>query len=87
MVYTKHGCIYCTRAMTLLEKLNLPFQSIDITEDADTKHKILEQTAVYNHRTFPFIFKNKRFIGGFTDLQNLIDSGLINLNNTDDCEF
>lgn len=86
-VYTKKGCIYCTKAMNLLETLNLPFQTMDITEDVETKNKLLEQTSVYNHRTFPFIFQGKKFIGGFTEFQNLVDTGLINNGNTDDCEF
>ncbi len=68
-IYSKPTCGYCKKAKELLNKNNIKFQEVEITDN--NKEKIYKDIDVYtnNYRSVPIIFINDKFIGGYTDLK------------------
>ena len=68
-IYSKNNCGYCVQAKSLLKNNDVPFEEINIEEDADQMQFILSE----GHRTMPQIYKDgKLFVeGGFQGLQRL----------------
>jgi glutaredoxin len=67
-VYSSPGCGYCTMAYRLLENRKLNYISIDITEDEDALALFREE----GYKTVPQIYCNGVHIGGFTELNELL---------------
>ena len=67
-IYTIEGCGYCVKAKELLKKNKIKYREIVVTDDNETEiyKKVDKKTNKY--RSFPMIFKNNKFVGGFTDL-------------------
>lgn len=70
LLYSKSSCRYCIMAKNLLEQKNINFYVIELTGNKDLHLKLLEQTG---QRTVPYVFIDDKFIGGYTDLKNLIE--------------
>ena len=76
-VYTKQNCPYCVKAKTILSNTNTQFQvvecdvflEIDKTAFLDT----MRQRTGRDYRTFPMIFDNGVFVGGYSELQSYLD--------------
>ena len=68
-VYTKNACGYCIQAKTLLKKMDIEFEEINIETDTDAREFIISE----GHRTMPQIyFQGKPFVdGGFQGLAKL----------------
>lgn len=75
-IYSKFPCPYCIRAKDFFNDKNLPFEEIDLTGNYDEIDKLKERTG---HRTFPQIFINDQFVGGYSDLMEKIESGNLKL--------
>jgi|TARA_B100000282_G_C31465121_1_gene368658 glutaredoxin len=73
-IYSKNNCGYCVQAKSLLKNNDIPFEEINIEEDADQMQFILSE----GHRTMPQIYKDgKLFVeGGFQGLQGLGIDGI-----------
>ena len=73
-IYSKNNCGYCVHAKSLLKNNDIPFEEINIEEDADQMQFILSE----GHRTMPQIYKDgKLFVeGGFQGLQGLGIDGI-----------
>ena len=71
-VYTTNYCGYCVRAKALLKKLDIPFDEIDVSEDAEKRDWLVAQSG---QRTVPQIFIDGRAIGGFMELHALERAG------------
>jgi glutaredoxin len=69
-IYTKSGCKYCQHAKRIFS--NATFISCDVW--LVEREKFLKKMDPYTggHRTFPMIFKNREFIGGYTESINKI---------------
>jgi glutaredoxin 3 len=68
-VYSKDQCVYCDKAITLLKlkaKEHVVYK-LDKDFDRDTLLEMFPQA-----RSFPVITIDGKFIGGFTELQNLL---------------
>jgi glutaredoxin len=65
-VYSKEKCRYCDLAVSLLESLGLPYSVIQNSELRDRLVAATGQT------TYPFVFRGRRFIGGYTELAALL---------------
>lgn len=65
-IYGKSGCIYCKHACELLKATKISFKYFDI-EKNDTLVDFFKR--VYNMKTYPMIFYNKNYIGGYTELE------------------
>ena len=73
-IYSKNNCGYCVQAKSLLKNNDIPYEEINIEEDADQMQFILSE----GHRTMPQIYKDgKLFVeGGFQGLQGLGIDGI-----------
>ena len=76
-VYSKHGCHYCIKAKVLLSNLNPKSYVIECDDYLqDNKEDFLKFINDYTgreYRTFPMIFHNGKFIGGYTEAQQYHD--------------
>jgi glutaredoxin 3 len=80
-VYTTRSCPYCVRAKRLLDERGIPFDEIDVGNDADLRADLIRRTG---RRTVPQIFIDGKGIGGFEELYALDASAeLANLLNAE----
>jgi len=76
-IYSKSRCPFCTKAKVLLEEE--PYTIIDCDQylvDDTTKQQFLlfiENLIGKEYRTFPMIFKDGEFIGGFNETKVFYD--------------
>lgn len=71
-VYVTSYCPYCDQAKRMLGSMQVPFEAIDVTGDAERRHWLVERTGM---RTVPQIFVGETSIGGFTDMRALHQRG------------
>jgi len=65
-VYTKNNCGYCEMAKALLKNNDIPFEAVNVEEDADAMTFVLDQGL----RSMPQIFMNDTLLeGGYRGLQ------------------
>ncbi len=72
IVYTTAYCQFCTRAKQLLKARGIPYEEIDISEDAEARSQLVQRTG---RRTVPQIFIDERAIGGYEELAALDAAG------------
>lgn len=72
LVYKTAWCGYCRQAEQLLTRLQIPFESVDCTDDPECRDWLVHATG---RTTVPQIFVLGRAIGGYTDLAALSRSG------------
>ena len=72
-IYTTRVCPFCVRAKALLKHKGVPFDEIDVTEDAALRERMVELAG--GRRTVPEIFINGKIIGGFDELNALERKG------------
>lgn len=74
-VLTKEGCKWCTKVKSLLT--SACYISCDkLLEDKETFFKEVDALAGKQYRTFPMVFFDKVFIGGYEDVKLKIDTEL-----------
>ena len=71
-VYSTSYCPYCIKAKQLLKSKSIPFQEIDLTNNAELRDQVSSKTG---HQTVPMIFIGDQFIGGFDSLNALSQNG------------
>lgn len=71
-VYVTTYCPYCMRAKALLDKREIPYESIDVGGDDEKRKWLLDVTG---RRTVPQIFIDGKAIGGCDDLHDLDRAG------------
>ncbi len=79
-IYSKSGCPNCTKVKDFLQENNIPFTIIDCDEyllenKAEFLDFIMNLTS-REWRTFPIVFNNSQFIGGFIDTKVYLDNTL-----------
>ena len=83
-VYSKSGCSYCTKVKQLLRDKQIFFLEVDcdkyLLEDKEGFLSFIKEKANKEYRTFPMIFKDGKFIGGFSETQTFIDKLLCFVN-------
>lgn len=72
-VYGSPNCVYCERAVDLLEDNNLPYKYINLVEDQNKRDEFIAN----DWRTVPQVFfitagEDAFHIGGFKELKGLI---------------
>lgn len=72
-IYTTKTCLYCVRAKALLEKKNINYQEIDISNDQNLRNDMIKKAN--GRTTIPQIFINDQHIGGCDDLYALDKKG------------
>lgn len=72
VVYSKDQCIFCDKAVILLKLKGKEFIQYKLGKDFD-RDTILEMFP--DARSFPIITLDKRFIGGYNELEKLLNEG------------
>lgn len=85
-IYSKSNCSFCTKVKQLLidnQIFFLEIQSDDyLLEDKEGFLLFIQDLIKKEYRTFPMVFNNGQFIGGFTDTESFINKQLC-FNNDD----
>lgn len=76
VIYSKVPCPYCVRAKDFFNQRNIPFKEIDLTGQYEEMDKLKARTG---HMTFPQIFVNDDFVGGYSDLLEKIEAGQLKI--------
>jgi glutaredoxin 3 len=71
-VYTTPSCPYCVQAKRLLSQKGVPYEEIDVANDADKRAWLATTTG---QRTVPQIFIDGKPYGGFSDISALDRQG------------
>lgn len=69
-IWTKENCSYCTKAKQFLSNKNIPYTELKLNEDFTREH-LLEKFP--NARTFPVIVIDGFYIGGYTQLEEMVN--------------
>lgn len=73
-IYSKSGCVYCNKAKRDLNTRNIVPVVIDcdeyLLEDRAGFLEFIKSKAGKEYRSFPMIFYNGAFIGGYVELQS-----------------
>lgn len=72
VVYSKTSCPFCTKAKTLLEEKGVTYQEILVGSDISKEQLFVELGREV--RTVPQIVVNGHYVGGYTELKEMIDS-------------
>ncbi|MEM1253895.1 MAG: glutaredoxin domain-containing protein [Cyanobacteria bacterium P01_H01_bin.21] len=67
-IFWKEGCPHCAKAKKYLAARHIPYQSLDITENA---HLRLLSIYLSGSQTVPQIFFNNEYIGGASDMLSI----------------
>ncbi len=71
-IYTKGYCPYCHKAKALLEQKNLPYDEIDVENDAAQFDIMCKRSS---RKTVPQIFIDGKHVGGCDDLMDFNQNG------------
>jgi len=73
-IYSKPNCAYCDRAADYLQKNNIAFKKVDVTEDEKAMNFVKER----GHRSLPQIYCGDKLLveGGYDGLKGLQPSDL-----------
>jgi glutaredoxin 3 len=73
-IYTRPGCGYCTHAKRLLSNKGLDYIEYDVYENPKYINQLKERTI---GRTYPQIFIENKSVGGFTELREKEQQGVL----------
>ena len=66
-IYSKNNCPYCVKAKALIKDAVIIECDEYLKEDRSTFLKYMDAYSRTEHRTFPMIFYDGEFVGGFTN--------------------
>ncbi len=69
IIFTKVPCPYCAAAKNYFKGEGIPFEEKDLTGNFEGMGELKKKTG---HMTFPQIFINDEFIGGYDDLMKKV---------------
>jgi glutaredoxin len=74
-VYSKSGCRYCTLVKEIIKNENMMLVDCDdyLVENKEGFLAYIYQLTGVNYRTFPMVFHEGRFLGGFTETKKWIE--------------
>ena len=73
VIYTKPGCPYCIRAMSLLDRKGAAYTEIVASNDPAKKAEMVEKSG--GRMTFPQVFIGGQHVGGSDDVHALDRDG------------
>ena len=83
-IYTKSNCMFCNQIKKLLEKENFTIINCDKwLEEQETKNiflDMIEKLIGRKYNTFPIVFYNRKFVGGFVETQKYLEKSKIIIN-------
>ena len=71
-VYTTLMCPYCVQAKRLLGERSIPYDEVDVSDDA-LREEMIQRAG--GRRTVPQIFIDGAHVGGYNELRALADKG------------
>ena len=77
-IYTKSSCTYCVKVKDLLKEKGLSYSEINCDSDLENPEKkeiflkLIKEMTNKEYKTFPMVFRDDIFIGGFTQTIELI---------------
>lgn len=72
-IYGIEGCGYCEKAKNLFERKGFPFTYTDFNTLSDDEKYVIKHTKAKSiATTYPIIFINDVYVGGFSDVNNII---------------
>lgn len=84
-IYSKSGCINCRKLKELLNTKGVEFIIVDcdeyLLENREEFLEFIKNKTNMDWKTFPIVFHNKNFIGGFTQTQDYLNVLLLDFNN------
>jgi len=66
-IYSIEHCHFCQELVDLLELHDIPFKQFKVSKDY--WKTLANQTN--NKKTFPIVFHNNTFVGGYTEMVNI----------------
>lgn len=72
IIYTRDGCPYCTKAVTLLKSKGAKFTEYNNSKDGSYRAEMIEKSG---RTTFPQVFIGSTHVGGCDDVHALDASG------------
>ena len=72
-IYTKSKCSYCTRAKVLLPYAHVILCDDYLADDRDQFLAFMDKVSTKTPRTFPMVFHNGQYIGGYEDTKEYVD--------------
>ena len=79
-IYSKSNCSYCIKVKKLLLDKQIFYLDIScdeyLLENKEEFLLFIKQQANKEYKTFPIVFKDGKFIGGFTETQYYFDKFL-----------
>lgn len=80
-IYTKSNCVFCHKVKELLEKEHI-ITIVNCDEWLKNIKKkeqfltLIKDIVGYEWKTFPMVFSNNKFIGGYTETKKFFDAKL-----------
>ena len=72
-IFGKENCSFCTSAKTLLETKQVQFEYMDFFNLSEETQTHIQTTRAPTARTFPMIFIDDTYIGGFNNLKSIFN--------------
>ena len=72
-IFTTRVCPYCIAAKRLLTSLGVPFDEVALDAKPELRQQLSEENGGW--KTVPMVFVGDRFVGGFTELRQIEQSG------------
>ena len=80
-IYSKSGCPNCANVKNLLKENNFEYFLIDcdeyLIEEKERFLKFITEIAENDIKSFPIIFFDKKYIGGFKETKEYIDKIIV----------
>ena len=80
-IYSKSGCPYCLKVKSFLKEKHLKINIINcdeyIIEDKEFFLSFINNLSGKEVKTFPIIFYDNQFIGGYNETVNFVDKLLL----------
>lgn len=75
MIFILYGipnCSYCVKSKQLLDDMKLVYKYNEIAVEEKSKFLDTMASKTNNQRTFPLVFHQDKFIGGFSELDDYV---------------
>ena len=73
-VFGRVQCSYCNKAITLLQMQGQPYTFHDLNSDAGRSlYQDYRSMVPNSHTTVPVIFFHKQFVGGYAELERVLN--------------
>lgn len=83
VIYSKSKCSFCVKVKQLLNDNNITFEDISCDEyllndvNKELFLSFIKDQAKREYRTFPMVFYDGQFVGGYTDTELFINKDLL----------